>query len=92
MQVFTNDVIMDTLYEYVSIGSWIVITQSNPQLAASYRRMMLRNYGDSAAAVSGAVDEPAPAGAVDEPAPAGAVDGPALLGSSLVSSTLCSRE
>ena len=83
MQVFTNDVIMDTLYEYVSIGSWIVITESNPQLAASYRRMMRRNYGDSAAAVSGAVDEPAPAGAVDEPA---------LLGSSLVSSTLCSRE
>jgi len=42
----TNDVVMDTMYEHVTLGSWMLLVSSNKEIRAAYTRMVLRNLDD----------------------------------------------
>lgn len=43
--VLTNDVIMDTLYEHVTLGSWQLLDASNKEVRTAISRMVRRNWG-----------------------------------------------
>ena len=45
-RVFTNDVILDTLFEYVTLGSWIRLTATNKDIRSAFTRMAERNWLD----------------------------------------------
>ncbi len=42
--VFTNDVILDTLYEYVSLGSWVLLATTSKDVSKAHTRMLARNW------------------------------------------------
>lgn len=48
-EVLTNDLILDTLYEHIDLGSWMRLFATSKGIKEAYLRMLTRNLPESRA-------------------------------------------